>query len=141
MAGEESIKFPIFRKPDLRGIGRADPTNKRIHIYFRHCGIIPFPFPGQSKDDIETFLNKVWSQFGTVTDTFYHCEYSYAFVSFQTHEMAASALASLKDPEQVQRVIATVVNGQPKEEKLAQLLFVQQSGGDVILPSWASRRR
>jgi hypothetical protein len=59
-------------------------TNKRIHIYFHHRGLSMFS--EVYKKNVESVLKATWRQYGTVTDTYYYCEFSYGFVTFATHE-------------------------------------------------------
>lgn len=120
-----------------------DPTNKRLHVYFNHRGI--FCFVPQMKENIRKFLKAVWGQFGTVTDTFYHAEFSYGFISFSTHEEAAAALSCLSDTSRLRQAIDKAVMSFPEgtarteASRLASQLFVAQ-GGRLIMPSWASPR-
>jgi hypothetical protein len=103
-------------------------------------------FLQNKKQSIETLLSAVWSKFGMVTDTYYHAEFSFGFVTFQTHEQAKSALAGFKDPAQLRKAIDEVVAAQTNEEAkkyasdLANQLFVARAG-QLILPSWATPRR
>lgn len=52
------VTVPLLRIP-------VDPTNKRIHIELRHCGIICFN--PQMQTLYETLLKAVWGQFGTIS--------------------------------------------------------------------------
>lgn len=134
-----------YRPPSFVGLAvpnRDNSANKRIHIYFSHQGIGLGPCSLYKKRDIEMLLKSIWQHFGgIVTDTFYHREYIYGFVSFKTHEQAAETLASLQDPAQVRGAVNAVVASYPAEAKkrmkhLADLIF--EKG---ILPSWACGRR
>ena len=134
-----SLNLDLFRQVgavDLRPA--VDPTNKRIHIYFKHGGIISHfvPYSGTTKSDIETFLKDVWSQFGTVVDTYYHCEFSFGFVTFQSHDQAAAAIEGINDPNRIQAAIRSVASGR---KELAEMMFVEERG-KYALASWASPR-
>jgi hypothetical protein len=143
---KKKISVLDFSSPAFVGLGapsNGDPTNKRIHVYFHHRGI--FAFAPQQKDNIRTFLKAAWEQFGTVTDTFYHHEFSYGFISSSTHEEAATALSGLNDTQRLRQAIAAAVMSFPEgtarteANRLADQLFVEQ-GGKLVMPSWASRR-
>jgi hypothetical protein len=94
----------------------------------------------------------VWNQFGTVTDTFYHDEFSYGFVSFQTKAMASSALAGFLDNARVRNAIDMVIAAQTNDKAKAAAslrlneVFVtdrrslSRAAGALMIPSWATSR-
>ena len=126
------------------GLGRRahdTPDNLRLHIYFNHVGLI-FWAP-QQKESTARFLKAIWSRWGTVTDTYYHAEFSYGFVTYATHAQAERALAGMEDESALRAAIDSVVNktSNPAEaRKMADRIFVPGHGG-LVLPSWAAPRR
>ena len=114
-------------------------TNKRIHIYFTHGGIFCMRNIGL-KRDVETILANVWGHFGTVTDNYYHAEFSYGFVTFSTHEQAQAAIDGMTDSVRFRAILSTVRASltDTKSKDLLDRLFVAHRS---VLPSWASPRQ
>lgn len=111
--------------------------SERIHIAFHHNGIIALaPVLGARKQEIDEFLRAVWSQFGTVSSTYYQREYVFAVVTYQSHKTAIFALAGLNDPIQVQVAVQEAIGADVNRASLAKQLFVYGPEGNAITPSW-----
>jgi len=113
-------------------------TNKRIHIYFTHGGIFCMRNIGL-KRDVETILANVWGHFGTVTDNYYHAEFSYGFVTFSTHEQAQAAIDGMTDSVRFRAILSTVRASlaDTKSKELLDRIFAKL----MLPPAWASPRQ
>mmetsp|Transcript_13990 Transcript_13990/g.25250 ORF Transcript_13990/g.25250 Transcript_13990/m.25250 type:complete len:177 (+) Transcript_13990:291-821(+) len=134
-------KIGKFGNHSLAAPNHDSPDNKSLHIYFNHQGLVFFS-PLQ-KRPVEKLLETVWSHFGTVTDTYYHNEFSFGFVTYANHDQAELALSGLKDSACLRRAIDAAVrhSSDPMTaQNLADQLFVPGHGG-MILPSWAAPRK
>ena len=85
-----------------------NPKNTQLHLYFNHSGILCGPGLAIKNEDLMYVLKKVWSKFGTVTNVFYHKEYTYAFVTYSSHAEAKAALHCMRDHSFFRMVIAEV---------------------------------
>lgn len=111
-------------------------SNKRIQIQFHHGGRLKhssIPLVSR-RQDLKDFLNEVWNQFGTVREAYYHRDFDYCAVEFQSSHQAIFALAGLQDPIQVQVAVQECVGADTDKAALAKLLFV---GDYPISADWA----
>ena len=122
---------------------KRNAANKKLHIQLNHCGIMCL-LPGEDAM-IKQILDCVWKQFGTVTNVFYHTQYSYCFLSFATHDQAESAMIGLNDQHRLQAAIGILVSAfntldpQVKEFSLMRVnsLFVKGHNRESVLTaSW-----
>ena len=135
-------------------------SNKRIHVSFFHGGTVleddrwdnhPMLPLVDSKQCTEKVVAAVWSQFGTVTDTFYHREMAYGFVFFSSHDEAAAAIEALQDYGRHKEIVAAAVATFPdvaSEHQLttadAQLIadrVFTERGEALLRSSWAFARK
>ena len=146
----DKIQFPadLFASDNLvvgmHSHGSDNSENRRLHIYFNHGGLLLLPtLTLFSRPVVEQFLNSIWCQFGRVTDTYYHVEISFGFVSFATHDEAARALQAFADTPTLRNAINKAVEDSSNKEyfqKMADAIFKEKCGR-LIMPSWASPRR
>eukprot|EP00961_Rhodomonas_salina_P002653 36826-Rhodomonas_salina.2 len=132
------------------GAQANDTTNRRLHIYFHNGGVIPMMFRalgGDKKLVEEKILGSVWRAVGTVTDAFYHAEYSYCFLSFRTHDEAKIALDKLNDDKTVREAIRALIDSQTDScakkfvEQSTAMLFKNTRGESTLIrASWATPR-
>ena len=112
-------------------------NNKRVLIHFHHGGrplkhsSIPLV---SRRQEIKDFLNLVWQQFGTVREAYYHRDFEYCSVEFQSSHQAIFALAGLQDPIQVQVAVQDCVGANTDRAALRKLLFI---GDNPISADWA----
>jgi hypothetical protein len=119
--------------------------NTRIHVYFHHrgCGLIFWHEPERSF--MKEVLKSVWSYFdGQVTDTYYHQEFSFGFITFANHDQAELALAGMRDEAMLRLAIDAAVarNANPAKAQICvDRIFVMGPTGGLIRPSWAAPRQ
>lgn len=95
--------YPIRRKSNFNPPSTtACKTNKRLHIQFNHQGCIL-----SLDQDVKTILSLIWKQFGT-TQTFYGDSFKYCFLSFNSHNEAASAMMRFNDSTEFNLAITAV---------------------------------
>ena len=122
----------------------AGSTNTRIHIYFNHSGMSPSLFGGQAI--VNVLLRAVLQEFGAVSDAFFHKEYSYAFVSYDSNAAAGRAIDALKVPARVNTAIAVVIGREPSQDakalatRILGFIFQEINGSRAVTPSWAAPR-
>ena len=84
-----------------------------------------------------------------MTDSFYHAEYSYGFLSFRTHDEAKIALDKVNDNTTVREAISTLINKQTDDrtkkfvEQVTSMLFQNHSKygrSTLVNASWATPR-
>jgi hypothetical protein len=133
-------RFAPAYEPDLSGARKFDtPDNTKLHVYFHHTGIFCGGI-GDNKECLISVLNKVWANFGRVTNYFYHKEFSFGFVTFSTHAEAKAALDSMKDVSQFRGLLAGVretLDDQSKD-RLDRLFVTDRGSGELASPSWAN---
>ena len=132
------MAFQLSRQQEV------SPSHKRVHVYFNHSGCPAFLFGG--KNNIYATLRVVLSQFGEVTSTYFHAEYSYCFVTYATHEKAQKAIRGLNDVAVLRAAIASVVNRQTGGAKalvkrISDYIFVEKPLWGLAKASWAAPRR
>ena len=118
------------------------PDNKRLHVYFNHSGLV-FLLPTQ-KRPVQQLLKAVWSHFGTVTDAYYHDEFSFGFVSYANHDQAELALSGMKNSASLKQAIAVATSqfADPiAMKKIADRLFTIGPGGSMVQASRAASKR
>lgn len=108
----------------------------RIHIQFHHNGkVVRSTIPLVARrQDLKEFLNEIWSEFGTVTDSYYHRDFDYCVIQYETHTQAFFAMASLRDPIQVQAAVQNCVRADVLKDAMAKDMFV---GDHPITADWA----
>jgi hypothetical protein len=136
----------------MKGVGLAanklnlnpqwdNPTNVRLHIQFFHSGC--FIFPPEQANAYKEVLNAIWKKFGMLTDTYYHNEFSYCFVSFSTHAQAEAALTGINNSTNLRSILKTFDNAQARPA--IEALFVRNpnpcsEGEELACASWAAPR-
>lgn len=156
------VRMPLSLAMDDDFLDATDPndnpSNKRMHVYFLHSGLMMFSLI-HSKQCIEKVVARVWSQFGRVTNTYYHREMSYGFISFSSHEEAAAAIEAFRDYSRHKEIVAAAVATLPEAsaeaatskrqltranaQQIADMVFTKRHGQSEALlwASWASPRR
>ena len=115
-------------------------TNSRIHVYFYHSGL--YCFHQSEKHKLRTALHQLMSTFGSVTDEYYHAQFSYGFVEYANHGQAQAALDALKNDAELRRNISVVGGTDAEIAESLERLFVKRNGmGGLCGPSWAVPRR
>jgi hypothetical protein len=77
----------------------------------------------QRKQDIEDFLNEIWSTFGTVLHVVYHKSYTYAIITYRNHTTAVFAFAALNDPIQFAVAMQSAIGANQQRAEDAKRLF------------------
>ena len=83
----------------------------------------------QRKQDMEDFLNDIWSMFGTVTHVMYHKSYTSVVITYPNHTTAIYAFAALKDPIQVAVAMQSAIGANPQRAEYAKILFQPDPSG------------
>lgn len=133
------------------GAGANSTTNKRLHVNFMHGGVMPMMFKamgGDKKLVDEKILGSLWQSFGQVTDTYYHAEYAYGFLSFETHDSAKVAMEKLNDGVTLRTAINALIEKQTDAraktfvQDVTSMLFSSSRGqATLIRASWAATKR
>jgi hypothetical protein len=126
----------------LSNLSIVDQKNKRVHIKFNHNGILLIFHP-QMWAMYDALLKGVLRQFGTISHECIHERFSFADVSYSSHEEAAYAILCLNNETllmvAVQRVLDHVSDSQTGKSHLAAIknsLFVKNCGSS-LQASWA----
>jgi hypothetical protein len=75
------------------------------------------------KQEIEDFLNEIWSMFGTVLNVVYHKSYTSAIITYRNHTTAVFAFAALNDPIQFAVAMQSAIGANLQRAEYAKLLF------------------
>eukprot|EP00980_Cylindrotheca_fusiformis_P000130 scaffold24_cov128-Cylindrotheca_fusiformis.AAC.3 len=100
------------------------------------------------RQTVENTLGRLWTTFGSPSDTFYSDDFSFCFVSFSTHEEAAAAKEKLNDKAQLYALAIAIVKrqeGDTKGQKITSQILSHLIVDAIILSqkraSWAKPRR
>lgn len=99
--------------------------NRRLHVYFNLLGWnANFRDSFSKKSKIQSLINKIWAQFGIVTDVHYHTEFRYCTVMFETPDQGKIALLALQDDNRMRFIIDTISSSAGCEsQQLLESLF------------------
>lgn len=105
-----------------------------IRITLHHDGNLN----GLSPNDIEAFLEEVWSQFGLLGQTSYDAKFQTCELQYINRPRMLLAKAGLSDPIQVQAAIANVVKDNQANLELSKKLFVGDKPSEMITVAWSN---
>ena len=75
------------------------------------------------EQEMEDFLNEIWSVFGTVTNVVYHKSYTNAVITYRNHTTAVFAFAALNDPIQFSVAMQSAIGPNVQRAQYAKILF------------------
>jgi hypothetical protein len=123
------------------GMEPDNTSNKRLHISFNHSGLICL-MPSYTLV-YKTILDSMWKSLDLkVSDVFYHAQYSYCFLSFESHEAAQRGMTLLNDEAVIQAKISGFMTAcsNPQTNLRVSQLFVKGRNGHMLHASWAAPR-
>lgn len=113
----------------------------KVHIVFNHKGFTCCrPFDVQKSNAV---LMKIWSHFGTVTNTHYSKDFCLCDVTFSTHEQAKIALEALRDEHRLHDILCEMVRTMWSDAQTVSILnqlFVLKNER-LCFPSWPLAKR
>jgi hypothetical protein len=92
----------------------------------------------QMKQDIEDFLNEIWSMFGDVIHVVYHKSYTYATITYRNHTTAVYAFAAINDPIQFAVAMQSAIGANELRAQYAKRLFQPDPSASVVSSSSSS---
>ena len=146
----EDLNIPNISMPAMVGLAQpvpTDPTNKRIHLYLYHGGVVCYNAKLRTVN--ETMLKVLLNQCGTTSQEFFHSEFSYCFVTYSTHEEAKAAIEGINNETRLLEAIDRInlAEGAELSEATKSVflgmkdsLFRRGLGGKIMFASWASKK-
>jgi hypothetical protein len=94
------------------------------------------PRPG-FRQEVKEFLNQIWSEFGALTDTYYHRDFVQVYLTFPNRRDTFFAFDGLTDPIQVQVAICQAIGSDTERARLAKQIFIENGNGKLFDVEWA----